>query len=71
MGMMALVTLNIFKRDIEDIWENLQLALVSDAYIEALATGIVFETYGMDIQGVRFSRFRILECEKSKCSLYL
>ncbi len=45
MGLMAVVTLNIFKRDLEDIWENLQSALVASDGIEPLAIGIVFETY--------------------------
>ncbi len=45
MGLIAVVTLNIFKRDLEDIWENLQSALVSDDGIEPLAMGIEFETY--------------------------
>ncbi|MBN2154118.1 MAG: hypothetical protein JW839_21865 [Candidatus Lokiarchaeota archaeon] len=42
---MAVVTLNIFKRDLEDVWENLQSALVSDDGIEPLAMAIEFETY--------------------------
>ncbi|MHA1793168.1 MAG: hypothetical protein ACTSVI_11025 [Promethearchaeota archaeon] len=45
MGMMAIVTLDISKRDLEDVWENLQVSLNSADGIEPVAMAMVFETY--------------------------
>ena len=45
MGLMAVVSLNITKRDLDDVWENLQSALVKVNGIEPVAMGIAFESY--------------------------
>ena len=47
MGLLAVVNLDISKRDLEDVWDNLQSSLVkdTDGGIEPVAMGIIFETY--------------------------
>lgn len=45
MGLVAAVTLDITKRDLDSVWDNLHVSLVREAGIEPVAIGIVFETY--------------------------
>nr|MDO8119625.1 hypothetical protein [Candidatus Sigynarchaeota archaeon] len=49
MPMIAVINIDISKRDLEDVWDNLQTTLVAADGIEPIAMGIVFETYDIMI----------------------
>nr|MDO8114710.1 hypothetical protein [Candidatus Sigynarchaeota archaeon] len=49
MGLMAVVSLNVSKRDLDDLWENLQSALIKADGIEPVAMGITFEYYDIQV----------------------
>ncbi len=49
MPLIAVINIDISKRDLEEVWENLQTTLVAADGIEPIAMGIVFETYDIMI----------------------
>ncbi|HME52331.1 MAG TPA: hypothetical protein VKM55_08950 [Candidatus Lokiarchaeia archaeon] len=49
MSLMAVVSLDITHRDLEDVWENLQSTLEREDGIEPIAMGITFESYDIHV----------------------
>lgn len=49
MSLMAVVSLDITHRDLEDVWDNLQSTLEQENGIEPIAMGITFESYDIHV----------------------